>query len=165
MTEPEQTQERPRASVIEIIAKGHQPTEDGPGSIIIPREVRINGTPVYTADRDNRIKVSDIQLGDDMVTVTLTLVARKVVIAADGDLDEEQNAPVDWQAIAEQRERELKRVGEARQQAEGAVQELAQAIRLTREYVGEDVLPAIEGWSWYDALCRWAPHELTPEQP
>ncbi|GGW98572.1 hypothetical protein [Streptomyces chartreusis] len=90
MTEQQPTSERPRASVIEIIAKGQQPTEDGAGSIIVPREVRINGVSVYTADRDNRIKVNDISLGDDMVTVTLTLVARKLVIAADGDLNEEQ---------------------------------------------------------------------------
>ena len=26
-----------------------------------------------------------------------------------------------------------------------------EALRLTREYVGEDMLPAIKGWSWYDA--------------
>ncbi|MFJ4735237.1 hypothetical protein ACIP6V_23685 [Streptomyces sp. NPDC088770] len=43
---------------------------------------------------------------------------------------------------------------------ETAVAELARALRLTREYVGEDVLPAVEGWSWYDALRRHAPHEL-----
>jgi len=48
---------KPRASVIEIIAKDCTPTEDGAGSIIVPREVRINGVPVFTADRDNRIKV------------------------------------------------------------------------------------------------------------
>jgi hypothetical protein len=34
---------------------------------------------------------------------------------------QEQGAPVDWQAIAEQRERELKRVGEARRRAEMAI--------------------------------------------
>lgn len=44
--------------------------------------------------------------------------------------------------------------------AEEAVAGLAQAIRLTREYVGADLLPAVEGWDWYDALRRWAPHEL-----
>ncbi|MFJ3867890.1 hypothetical protein [Streptomyces nigra] len=51
------------------------------------------------------------------------------------------------------------------ERAEAAVAELAQAIRLTREYVGEDVLPAVEGWSWYDALRRHAPGQLagTPE--
>ena len=26
-----------------------------------------------------------------------------------------------------------------------------EAFRLTREYVGEELLPAIPGWSWYDA--------------
>jgi hypothetical protein len=47
---------------------------------------------------------------------------------------------------------------------EAAVAELARALRLTREYVGADLLPAVEGWSWYDALRRWAPHEL-PADP
>ena len=28
------------------------------------------------------------------------------------------------------------------------------AIHLTRQYVGEDMLPAIEGWSWYDATVK-----------
>jgi hypothetical protein len=48
--------------------------------------------------------------------------------------------------------------------AEEAVAGLAQALRLTREYVGADLLPAVEGWSWYDALRRWAPHELDGDQ-
>ncbi|MFI1166579.1 hypothetical protein ACH4UM_23985 [Streptomyces sp. NPDC020801] len=48
---------------------------------------------------------------------------------------------------------------------EAAIAELAQAIRLTREYVGEELLPPIDGWSWYDALRRHAPHELpAPEE-
>lgn len=81
---------RPRASVIEIIAKDYRPTEDGPGSIIIPREVRINGVSVYTANGNNDgIKISDIRLGDNLVTVNLTLIARRLTIAADGDLNEE----------------------------------------------------------------------------
>lgn len=46
-----------------------------------------------------------------------------------------------------------------------AVRELAEAIRLTREYVGEDLLPAVEGWSWYDALRRWAPEHLPRTEP
>lgn len=37
----------------------------------------------------------------------------------------------DWKAIADQ---------------------LAEAIRLTREYVGEKTLPAVSGWSWFDAM-------------
>lgn len=32
-----------------------------------------------------------------------------------------------------------------------ALRECVEAIRLTREYVGEEMLPEIEGWSWYDA--------------
>ncbi len=32
-----------------------------------------------------------------------------------------------------------------------AAEQAREAFRLTREYVGEDLLPAIEGWSWYDA--------------
>lgn len=90
MSEPEQASERPRASVIEIIARDYKPTEDGPGSMIVPREVRINGVSVYTANRDDGgVKIGGIRLGDNLVTVTLTLIARKLVIAADGDLDEE----------------------------------------------------------------------------
>lgn len=41
-----------------------------------------------------------------------------------------------------------------------------EAFRLTREYVGEDTLPAIEGWSWFDwcekaraILSQGAAHE------
>lgn len=29
---------------------------------------------------------------------------------------------------------------------------LAQALRHTQEYVGPDLLPALPGWSWFDAL-------------
>lgn len=38
-----------------------------------------------------------------------------------------------------------------------AIEELCQAIRLTVEYTGNDILPAIEGWSWFDALSKYAP--------
>ena len=30
---------------------------------------------------------------------------------------------------------------------------LREAIRLTREYVGERMLPAVEGWSWFEAVA------------
>jgi len=29
---------------------------------------------------------------------------------------------------------------------------LREAIRLTREYVGEPMLPAVPGWTWFDAI-------------
>ena len=38
-----------------------------------------------------------------------------------------------------------------------AIHELTEAIRFTVEYVGTDMLPPIEGWSWYDALLKYAP--------
>lgn len=31
-------------------------------------------------------------------------------------------------------------------------QMLAEALRLTQEYVGDELLPPVEGWSWFDAL-------------
>lgn len=39
-----------------------------------------------------------------------------------------------------------------------AVRELCEAIRLTVEYVGTDVLPPLEGWSWFDALAKYDPY-------
>lgn len=37
-----------------------------------------------------------------------------------------------------------------------AIEELTEAIRLTQEYIQ---LPAEEGWSWYDALKKYAPEK------
>ena len=85
--ETETPRAKPRASVIEIIAKGQQPTEDGAGSIIVPREVRINGVSVFTP-RGTVVKIDDFPLGESLVTVNLSLVVRRLVIAADGDLEE-----------------------------------------------------------------------------
>ena len=42
------------------------------------------------------------------------------------------------------------------------VEELTEALRLTAEYTGQGVLPAIEGWSWYDALVKYAPQKAAP---
>ncbi len=36
------------------------------------------------------------------------------------------------------------------QQLREALWRGVEAMRLTREYVGEDVLPVVEGWSWFD---------------
>ena len=40
--------------------------------------------------------------------------------------------------------------------------DLAEALRLTVEYVGNDMLPAREGWSWFDALNRYNPDMVRP---
>ena len=43
-----------------------------------------------------------------------------------------------------------------------AVEDLTEAIRLTVEYVGTETLHPIEGWSWYDALLKYAPEKVSP---
>lgn len=37
---------------------------------------------------------------------------------------------------------------------------MAEALRLTREYVGEDKLPALPGWSWFDAMQQYEKTKL-----
>lgn len=39
---------------------------------------------------------------------------------------------------------------------------LAIALVLTQEYLGSDVLPPIEGWSWYDALTDYYGEGFVP---
>lgn len=41
---------------------------------------------------------------------------------------------------------------DARATLQEALATVREHIRLTREYVGKDVLPAIDGWSWYEAM-------------
>lgn len=36
----------------------------------------------------------------------------------------------------------------------GTLEEVGEHIRLTREYVGEDTLPEIDGWEWYEAMKK-----------
>ena len=40
-----------------------------------------------------------------------------------------------------------------------AIRELVAALRLTVEYVGFEMLPPITGWSWYEAMVKYAPAE------
>ncbi|MFI8351346.1 hypothetical protein [Streptomyces sp. NPDC085596] len=80
------TRQKPRASVIELIATDHQRSEDGAGSIVLPREVRINGVSVYTA-KGCPIRISEIT-SDNLVTVNLTLIVGRLTVAADSDLPE-----------------------------------------------------------------------------
>ena len=42
--------------------------------------------------------------------------------------------------------------GDCRLDAEVRIDELEEALRLTQEYVGDEMLPRLPGWSWYDAL-------------
>ena len=56
------------------------------GSVVVPSDVRINGVSVLTTG-GVKIHKMTIQPAQDMATVTITLVARRVTIAAEGDLD------------------------------------------------------------------------------
>ena len=47
------------------------------------------------------------------------------------------------------------KVIESLERAEAMAATLAEALRLTQEYLGDAVLPRIEGWSWYDAMCEY----------
>lgn len=38
--------------------------------------------------------------------------------------------------------------------------DLVKALVYTVEYVGFDILPPIDGWSWYDALKKYRPELL-----
>lgn len=80
-----------KAALIEIVEKDHS-TDDTPG-VIVPNEVRINGIPLLIP-AGQQIKVHSITFnenergpyGEDAACVTLTLFARRVTIAAEGDL-------------------------------------------------------------------------------
>ena len=67
-----------RGADIEIIDPG------GGVPILVPSKVRINGTEVLIP-AGTKIRVGEIS-EDEGVTVTITMFARRVVIAADGDL-------------------------------------------------------------------------------
>lgn len=43
-------------------------------------------------------------------------------------------------------------VAHPRQNLAHRVHELEEALRLTQEYIGDERLPPLPGWSWYDAL-------------
>lgn len=46
------------------------------------------------------------------------------------------------------------------EEAEIAISELCEALRFTVEYVGVCTLPPVPGWSWYNALKKYAPDSL-----
>lgn len=81
------TSDKPQAAYIEIVEKGAPEFDpDLPGSgVIRPNEIRINGTPLLCPHNET-ITIHEINVdGDDVVRVTLTLFARRVVFGADGE--------------------------------------------------------------------------------
>lgn len=78
------------AAYIEIIETGRATDDTQGGSLVIPNQVRINGFPLAIPAGES-IKVHEITFNDDergldVASVTLTLFARRVTIAAEGDL-------------------------------------------------------------------------------
>jgi hypothetical protein len=75
--------ETPRGAVIEIIEKRRASSSPPGGDVIIPNEIRINGQALL-CPADSPVKVHEIEIqGHDVVLVTLTVFARRVVIAAE----------------------------------------------------------------------------------
>ncbi|MFJ3839459.1 hypothetical protein ACIPY6_28685 [Streptomyces sp. NPDC090054] len=77
---------QPTGAVIEIIEKGATTDDTTGGSVIVPNEVRINGQPLLASADDPVIVHAIKSNGDGLVRVTLTLFARRVIFAAEGDL-------------------------------------------------------------------------------
>jgi hypothetical protein len=76
----------PMAAYIEIVERDRATDDTMGGSIIVPNEVRINGTPLLVP-AGQTIKVHEMTFGnDEAAQVTLTLFARRITIAAEEDL-------------------------------------------------------------------------------
>jgi hypothetical protein len=82
---PESPTPKSTAAVIEIVEKAKTTDDTLAGSVIIPNEVRINGIPLLVTEDGIQVHEMDFPPGD-CAKVTLTLIARRVVIAAEGDL-------------------------------------------------------------------------------
>jgi len=75
--------ETPRGAVIEIVEKRRSTSPSPGGDVVIPNEIRINGQPLL-CPAESPVKVHEIEIhGHDVVLVTLTVFARRVVIAAE----------------------------------------------------------------------------------
>lgn len=75
-----------RGAVIEIIERGRATDDTTGGSVVIPDEIRINGQAILSS-AEHPITVHDVQIEHpSLVYVTLTLIARRVTIAAEEDL-------------------------------------------------------------------------------
>ena len=71
---------RPQGAYVEIVEKVQK---EDPNGIIVPNEVRINGTPLLVPS-DEPITVHEVSTTDrEVVRVTLTLFARRVEFKAE----------------------------------------------------------------------------------
>lgn len=69
----------PQAAYIEIIEKRQRKLNDDDIEVVVPNDVRINGTSILVPEGQS-IRIHDMELGDDIVLVTLTLFARRIEI-------------------------------------------------------------------------------------
>jgi hypothetical protein len=69
-----------RGAVVEIYERGGDNTDVGPGSILAPNEIRINGVPVYCPDDAPPVVERICVDQPGAVRVTLTVYARRVII-------------------------------------------------------------------------------------
>ena len=76
--------ELPKAALIEIIERNCHP-DDSMG-VILPDEVRINGVPILMPD--DPIVIHETVIGNDVVKVTMTMFARRVVIGREDRKEE-----------------------------------------------------------------------------
>lgn len=78
--------EKATACVIEIYQTEPEETDDTlAGSVIMPDKVLINGHPVLTQG-GVRINAIEIPVGKELASVTVTLLVRRIIVAAEGDI-------------------------------------------------------------------------------
>lgn len=78
---------QPTGAIIEIIERGATTSDGSTGeSVIVPDEIRINGQALAYSAEEPVIVHQVSALTDDAVRVTMTLLARRVVIAAESDV-------------------------------------------------------------------------------
>ena len=78
-------QKPPAAAIVEILETGDREIDEtGTSTLIIPRDVRINGASVYTS---GGVRVHEMQLSPpkEMPAVTLTLPVRLLIVGAESD--------------------------------------------------------------------------------
>lgn len=77
---------QPSPAVIEIVERNRVVGQARSNGIIIPDDIRINGQPLLSSAEQPVIVHEITSRADEPTMVTLTLFARRVAIAAEGDL-------------------------------------------------------------------------------
>lgn len=80
---------KPTFAVVEILERADRSGFDESMPAAVPTEVRVNGQSLYTSS-EHPVRVESIEtggsVGGTLVEVTLTLIARRVVIAHEDDV-------------------------------------------------------------------------------